>query len=121
MQIVRTFHPGQDAYREIQLAVSQHYYQAHGARPEPRPDQFWCLTDRERTLPGYACLGLSWGDSARLFSEHYLDESLTSLYGLSRAELIELGQFSSFGPKGAGRYLMASVFRTLAQHHYRTC
>ncbi|HDR8922673.1 TPA: thermostable hemolysin [Burkholderia vietnamiensis] len=119
MQIVRTFHPGQDAYREIQLAVSQHYYQAHGARPEPRPDQFWCLTDRKRTLPGYACLGLSWGDSARLFSEHYLDESLTSLYGLSRAELIELGQFSSFGPKGAGCYLMASVFRTLAQHHYR--
>ncbi|OMG72074.1 thermostable hemolysin [Burkholderia ubonensis] len=119
MHIVRTFHPGQAAYRAMQLAVAQNYYQAHGARPEPRPDQFWCLTDRAMTLPGYACVGLSWGDSAPLFSEHYLDESLTHLYGLSRAELVELGQFSSFGSKGAGRYLIANVFRTLAQHHYR--
>jgi hypothetical protein len=119
VQIVRTFHPGQSAYREMQNAVAQHYHQAHGARPEPRPDQFWCLTDRAMTLPGYACVGLSWGDGAPLFSEHYLDESLTHLYGLSRAELVELGQFSSFGSKGAGRYLIASVFRTLAQHHYR--
>ncbi|TAM03185.1 MAG: hypothetical protein EPN70_14905 [Paraburkholderia sp.] len=119
MHIVRTFHPGHSAYRQIQLAVAQHYFQAHGARPEPRPDQFWCLTDRAMSLPGYACVGLSWGDSAPLFSEHYLDESLTRLYGLSRAELVELGQFSSFASKGAGRYLMASVFRTLAQHHYR--
>ncbi|ALL67625.1 Thermostable hemolysin [Paraburkholderia caribensis MBA4] len=119
MYIVRAFHPGQGAYRQLQQAVKQNYFQSHGARPEPNPDQFWCLTDRNVSLPGYACLGLSWGDSTKLFSEHYVDISLTETYGISRSELIEIGQFSSFEGKGAGRFLIAQVLQTLAQHQYR--
>ncbi|MDR5755967.1 thermostable hemolysin [Caballeronia sp. LZ035] len=124
MYIVRNVHPGQPAYREVQQAVSQHYYRFYGARPEPTPDQFLCLTELKESPPVHAstvhaCVGLSWGDSSKLFSEYYIDTNLTQQYGLSRRELVEFGQFSSFGAKGAGRYLMVNAFRMLSQHHYR--
>jgi Thermostable hemolysin len=119
MFIVRSFHPGQSAYEDLQLSVSQHFYQHHGACPAPRPDQFWCLTRRDGQAPGYACVGLTWGDSGKLFSEYYLDCSLHEDYEIQRPELVEIGQLSSFGFRGAGRFLLGYVLRSLALHHYK--
>lgn len=119
MYIVRIFHPGQAAYSQLQEAVARHFYLHHGARPEPRPDQFWCLTGRDGQAPGYASVGVSSGDNAKLFSEYYLDISLTETYGIHRSELVEIGQFSSFAAKGAGRFLLTYVLRTLGIHRYK--
>lgn len=114
MYMVRSFHPGQMPYRDLQLAVTRHFFEHHSARPEPGPEEFWCLTDRDGRAPGYACIGLSWGDGGKLFSEHYLNVTLDELYAVTRPQIVEIGQFSSFGARGAGRFLMASALRSLA-------
>ena len=119
MYLVRSFYPGQSAYRVLQTSVSEHFYQHHGARPEPRPDQFWCLTRRDGQAPGYACIGLTWGDSGTLFSEHYVDRSIHKDHKVQRPELVEIGQFSSFGFRGAGRFLLGYTLRSLALHRYK--
>lgn len=78
-----------------------------------------CLTGSNGGAPGYACAGISYGDSAKLFSEYYLDQSLDRRYGLDRARIAEVGAFASFrSGSGAGKYLLDNVIKTLALRNF---
>lgn len=119
MYIVRNFYKGRPGYRCLQEAVRAHYLKHYGATPEPQPDLFVCLTGSNGGAPGYACAGISYGDSAKLFSEYYLDQSLDRRYGLDRARIAEVGAFASFrSGSGAGKYLLDNVIKTLALRNF---
>lgn len=118
MYIVRSFYPGRPGYRLLQETVRSHYLTHFDANPLPRPDQFVCLTGQDGAAPGYACAGLTYGDSGQLFSERYLDKGLDELYGVERAQILEIGAFSAFQP-GAGRFLLSKLLRTLALQNYQ--
>lgn len=119
MFLVRVFHPGQPDYLCLQSAVARHFFKHYGARPEPSPEQFGCLTGRDGRAPGYACVGLCWGDSGKLFSEYYLTLPVDVIYGVNRSEIVEVGQFSSFGYHGAGGFLIALMLRSLMENGYK--
>jgi len=115
MYIIRDYYLGTPGYRHLQEAVRAHYLQHYGALPEPRPDLFLCLTDSNSDVPGYACLGVSYGDSCKLFSEYYLDRGLDRRYALERARIAEISAFASFRKGcGAGTYLLDNVLKILA-------
>ncbi|KAF1309960.1 thermostable hemolysin [Pseudomonas putida] len=119
MYIVRNFYKGRPGYRCLQEAVRAHYLKHYQATPEPEPDLFVCLTDPNGGAPGYACAGISYGDSGKLFSEYYLDQSLDERYGLDRARIAEVGAFASFrSGSGAGKYLLNNVIKTLALRNF---
>ncbi|AXM97337.1 thermostable hemolysin [Pseudomonas plecoglossicida] len=119
MYIVRNFYKGRPGYRCLQEAVRAHYLKHYDATPEPQPDLFVCLTGSNGGAPGYACAGISYGDSGKLFSEYYLDQSLDQRYGLDRARIAEVGAFASFrSGSGAGKYLLNNVIQTLALRNF---
>lgn len=119
MYIVRNFYKGRPGYRCLQEAVRAHYLKHYGATPQPCPDLFVCLTGASGGAPGYACAGISYGDSGKLFSEYYLDAPLDERYGLDRARIAEVGAFASFQRgSGAGKYLLENVIRTLALRNF---
>ena len=119
MYLVRNFYCDRPGYRCVQEAVRDNYLKHYGATPEPKPDLFVCLTQADGAAPGFACLGITYGDSGTLFSEQYLDESLDTSYAIGRARIAEIGAFASFqSGSGAGRYLLNTVLKTLALHNY---
>lgn len=119
MYLVRNFYKGCPGYRCLQEAVRAHYLKHYGATPEPRPDVFVCLTNSNGGAPGYACAGVSYGDSGKLFSEYYLDEELDERYAIDRARIAEIGAFSSFqSGSGAGNYLLDNVIKALALRNF---
>ncbi|WP_412460109.1 thermostable hemolysin [Pseudomonas sp. SC11] len=119
MYIVRNFYKGRPGYRCLQEAVRAHYLKHYDATPEPQPDLFVCLTGSSGGAPGYACAGISYGDSGKLFSEYYLDTSLDQRYALDRGRIAEIGAFASFqSGSGAGKYLLDNVIRTLALRNF---
>ena len=119
MYIGRNFYKGRPGYRCLQEAVRAHYLKHYGATPEPQPDLFVCLTGANGGAPGYACAGISYGDSGKLFSEYYLDQSLDERYHIDRARIAEVGAFASFhSGSGAGKYLLNNVIKTLALRNF---
>ncbi|HDS1679747.1 TPA: thermostable hemolysin [Pseudomonas putida] len=119
MYIVRNFYKGRPGYRCLQEAVRAHYLKHYDATPEPQPDLFVCLTDANGGAPGYACAGISYGDSGKLFSEYYLDEGLDERYGVDRGRIAEVGAFASFrSGSGAGKYLLNNVISMLALRNF---
>ncbi|MFY9960910.1 thermostable hemolysin [Pseudomonas sp.] len=119
MYIVRNFYKGRPGYRCLQEAVRAHYLKHYDATPEPQPDLFVCLTDSNGGAPGYACAGISYGDSGKLFSEYYLGQGLDERYDLERARIAEVGAFASFrSGSGAGKYLLNNVIKTLALRNF---
>lgn len=119
MYIVRNFYRDRPGYRCLQAAVRANYLKHYDAAPEPRPDLFVCLTKADGAAPGFACVGITYGDSEKLFSEYYLDQPLDRTYAVNRARIVEVGAFASFqSGSGAGRYLLNTVLRTLALHNY---
>ncbi|MDF0732070.1 thermostable hemolysin [Pseudomonas entomophila] len=119
MYIVRNFYKGRPGYRCLQESVRAHYLKCYGATPEPEPDLFVCLTGSNGGAPGYACAGISYGDSGKLFSEYYLGERLDERYGIDRARIAEVGAFASFqSGSGAGKYLLNNVIKTLALRNF---
>ena len=119
MYLVRNFYRDRPGYRCVQEAVRDNYLKHYGATPEPQPDLFVCLTKADGTAPGFACLGITYGDSGKLFSEQYLDEPLDTSYAIGRAHIAEIGAFASFqSGSGAGKYLLNTVLKTLALHNY---
>jgi len=119
MYIVRNFYRDRPGYRCLQEAVRANYLKHYDATPEPRPDVFVCLTKGDGAAPGFACVGITYGDSGKLFSEYYLEEPLDRTYAIDRARIVEVGAFASFhSGSGAGRYLLKTVVKTLALHNY---
>lgn len=119
MYMIRNFHRDRPGYRCLQEAVRAHYLKHYGATPQPAPDLFLCLTEAHGGAPGYACAGITYGDSGKLFSEYYLDEPLDQTYALERARIAEVGAFAAFQPgSGAGTYLLNAALKTLALHNY---
>ncbi|QXI41095.1 thermostable hemolysin [Pseudomonas wayambapalatensis] len=119
MYIVRNFYKGRPGYRCLQEAVRGHYLKHYEATPVPQPDLFACLTGSTGGAPGYACAGISYGDSGKLFSEYYLDHALDERYAIDRARIAEIGAFASFqSGSGAGKYLLDNVIRTLALRNF---
>jgi ribosomal protein S18 acetylase RimI-like enzyme len=119
MYLLRSSYPGQRAYDELKQAVKNCFFAHHAARPDPKPEEFWRLTGRDGNTPGYACIGLCWGDSMTLFSEHYLDAPIDARYPVTRSEIVEIGQFASFRGQGAGRLLMDMALHALAMRGHR--
>jgi hypothetical protein len=119
MYIVRNFYQDRPGYKCLQQAVPAHYWKHYKATPEPRPDLFVCLTGAEGAAPGFACVGITYGDSGKLFSEFYLEEPLEHTYAVDRARIVEVSAFSSFqSGNGAGKHLLSTVIKTLALHNY---
>ncbi|WP_226503118.1 thermostable hemolysin [Pseudomonas sp. MWU16-30317] len=119
MYMIRHFYRGRPGYRCLQEAVRGHYLKHYGATPEPAPDLFLCLTEADGAAPGYACLGITYGDTGKLFSEYYLDQALDRTYGLERSRIVELGALASFRTgSGAGKYLLNAAIKTLMLHNY---
>lgn len=119
MYLLRSIHPGSATYDEVRQAVTDCFYKNHQARPDPKPEEFWCLTGRDGCTPGYACVGLCWGDSFKLFSEYYLDEPIDVIFSVARSEIVEIGQFASFRGQGAGRFLLSLVLQGLTSRRHR--
>jgi hypothetical protein len=113
MNSVRVFYPSQQGFRRLQVAVAACFERHFGANPRPEPDQFWCLAGCHGEAPGHGCVGLSWGGSAKLFSEHFLDLCVHESRMIPARQLVEIGQFASFSGAGAGTYLMSRVLRFL--------
>lgn len=119
MYIVRNFYQGSPEYRRLQIVVREHYLKHYGATPEPEPSFFVCLTDNVGNVPGYACVGITFGDSGKLFSEYYLNDTLDHTYGIGRARIAEVSSLTSFfSGKGAGKHLLNTVVNTLTLHNY---
>lgn len=119
MYIVRDFYQGSLGYQSIQQAVGISYFEHYGASPQHSPDVFTCLSNLSGDMPGYACVGISYGDSKKLFSEYYLDDRLDDRYVVDRMRIAEIGAFASFQEGwGAGKYLLANVIRTLAHRNF---
>ncbi|CDH24555.1 thermostable hemolysin [Xenorhabdus bovienii] len=119
MYIVRNIYRNSPEYLCLQQAVQAHYFKHYGATPKPSPDFFICLTEVNGRAPGIACVGITFGDSGKLFSEYYLKDSLDLTYQIERARIVEIGAFASFQKgSGAGKYLLNTVLKTLALQNY---
>ncbi len=119
MYMVRGFHPGEQEYTALQHQVYEVFRLHYGAHPNPSPQYFLCLTERDGKVPGHACLGLCCGDRGKLFSEYYLENEVDALYGVKRDEIVEIGQVASYGAPGSGKTLFFYVLCTIASHFYR--
>ncbi|MEH2921658.1 thermostable hemolysin [Samsonia erythrinae] len=120
MYIVRHYYRGMTEYHRLQMAVRIHYLKHYGATPDPNPDFFVCLTGSDGNVPGYACVGITFGDSGKLFSEYYLNDTLDHTYDVERVKIVELSSLASFcSGNGAGKYLLNTVIKTLTLHNYR--
>jgi hypothetical protein len=119
MHVIRNFHRGRAGYRCLQEAVSNHYFKHYNANPVPTPDFFMCLTGDDGAAPGYACAGITYGDTGKLFSEYYLKHDLDELFCVQRSRILEIGSFSSFQVgTGAGTHLLKNIVRMLTLYNY---
>ncbi|MGP5068864.1 thermostable hemolysin [Psychrobacter faecalis] len=119
MYIIRFLSPQDSDYSLVKIAVQKHYFNYFGAMPNPNPDYFICLIKSDDSSDIIACAGITCASSGKLFSEHYLDQSLDKIYSVNRNRILEVSCFSAFYPGiGAGQTLLKNIMHIFASRNY---